>query len=75
MKKLGISVIILIKRDDTGGLEVEFGGGVWGVAGIEAIAGALLMVFIPEIAAFPDAGALTGTGTDGGGIVWHFPVL
>ena len=69
------SVIILTKRDNARRVKLGFGGDVDGIIGSEAVAGAFLMVFIPEIAAFPDAGAYTGERADGDSVVYHFPVL
>jgi hypothetical protein len=63
------SIIILAKRDDAGPAGVPVRAGVRRVLGIEAVAGALFAVLIPEIAAFPDALAQAGEGTDRGGVV------
>ena len=57
------SIIILVKRDDAGP------AGVRRVLGVEAVAGALFVLFVPEIAAFADALAQAGEGTDGGGVI------
>ena len=41
--------------------------------GLKAVSGALFLIFIPEIAALPDAVAQAGNGADGGGeVVDHF---
>jgi len=43
--------------------------GVHRVAGVKAVGGALLVIFIPEIAALPDAMAQAGEGANGSGVV------
>jgi len=65
------SIIILIKSDDAGSLQVGFEGDVDGLTGLVALGSALFFFFVPEIAAFPDALAQAGEGTDGGGVVYH----
>ena len=68
------SVRILIKVDDARPVGVARGARGRRVGSVEAGAGALLLVFIPEIAAVPDAMTETGKGADGGGVVYHiFP--
>jgi hypothetical protein len=59
------SVKIFIKADDTAPIGIERRPGLR-LHGVEAIGGALLLVFIPEIAALPDAVAQAGEGADGG---------
>jgi hypothetical protein len=61
---------IFIERDDAGGVGVG-PGGVAGSPGLVTVSGAFLTVFIPEVAAFPDAIAQAGKGADGDGAVWH----
>ena len=39
------------------------------VGGVKTVAGALLFILIPEIAALPDAMAQAGKGADGDGVV------
>jgi hypothetical protein len=70
-REMPLSIVILIKSDDTGSLQVGFGGAIDGLTGLVAIGGACFFFLIPEIAALPDARAQAGEGTDGGGVVDH----
>ena len=62
-------IVVFIERDDARPVRVPGRTGLYRVARLEAVAGALLVILIPEIAALPDAMADTGDGTDGGGVV------
>jgi hypothetical protein len=63
------SIIILIKSDDAGSLQVGLEGDVDGLTGLIALGSALFFFFVPEITAFPDALAQAGEGTDGSGVI------
>lgn len=67
-------VIILIKRDDTRGIESRGLSGVDAIVCLEAVPGARFFGVIPEIAALPDTRIQAGEGANGGGMVWHVPV-
>ena len=67
-KRLSL-IIVFIERDNARPVGVSGRVGLTRVAGLEAVAGAFLLVHIPEIAALPDAMAHTGEGTDDGGVV------
>jgi len=70
LQENGISLIIVfIERDDARPIRVPGRAGLHRVARLEAVAGALLVILIPEIAALPDAVAETGERADGGGVV------
>jgi hypothetical protein len=58
---------IFIERDEAGGVGVGCGTGV----GLKAVGGTFFLIFVPEIAALPDAVAQAGEGADGGGMVPH----
>jgi hypothetical protein len=66
------SIIILIKRDDAGRVRVGWVRRIYRVVGVETGAGAFLFIFIPEIAAFPNAVTQAGDRADGGSVVSHF---
>ena len=61
----------LIKRNNARPVGVPGRVGVHRVRRVEAVAGALLVILIPEIAALPDAIAQAGKRADGGGVVSH----
>ena len=67
-KRLSL-IVVFIERNNARPVGVPGRVGVHRVAGIEAGAGTLLLVLIPEIAALPDAMAQAGEGADGGGVV------
>ena len=62
-------IIIFIERDNARPIGVPGRTGLARAAGVEAVAGAFILVLIPEIAALPDAMAQTGEGADDGGVV------
>ena len=64
-----ILIVVFIERNNARPVGVPGRVGVHRVARVEAVAGALLFVLIPEIAALPDAMAQAGKGADGGGVV------
>ena len=63
------SIVVFIERNNARPVGVPGRVGLRLVAGVEAVAGAFILVIIPEIAALPDAVAQTGKGTDEGGVV------
>ena len=69
-KRLSL-IIVFIERDNARPVGVSGRVGLTRVAGLEAVAGAFLLVHIPEIAALPDAVAQAGERADGGGVVSH----
>ena len=62
-------IIVFIERDNARPVGVSGRVGLTRVAGLEAVAGAFLLVHIPEIAALPDAVAQAGKRADGDGVV------
>ena len=62
-------IIIFIERDNARPVGVPVRAGVARAAGVEAVAGACILVLIPKIAALPDAVAQAGKGADGDGVV------
>jgi hypothetical protein len=62
-------IIIFIERNNTRLVGVPVRAGLRRVAGVEAVAGAFILILIPEIAALPDAMAQTGERADDGGVV------
>ena len=69
-KRLSL-IIVFIERNNARPVGVSGRVGVHRVACVEAVAGALLLVLIPKIAALPDAVAETGERADGDGVVSH----
>ena len=67
--KLLSLIIIFIERNNARPVGVPGRTGLHRVAGVEAVAGAFILVLIPEIAALPDAMAQAGEGADEGGVV------
>jgi len=65
------SVMVFLKVDDARRFGMRGIIRLRLVLGFEAGGGALLPVFIPEIAALPDAMTETGKGADGGGVISH----
>ena len=67
-KRLSL-IIIFIERNNARPVGVPGRIGLHRVAGVKAIAGAFLVVLIPESAALPDTVGQTGEGADEDGVV------
>ena len=63
------SIVVFIERNNARPAGITGRVALHRVAGLEAVAGAFLVVLIPEIAALPDAMAEPGKGADDGGVV------
>ena len=64
-------ITLFIERNDARPVGVLVRVAVHRVGGVKTVAGALLFILIPEIAALPDAMAQAGEGANDGGVVYH----